>query len=75
MVGDPVIETKHQIEVIINLVIDDAFDIRINADELRSLHHLHRLVDQMHAPIVHHAAAIFFVQMPFMDASVRCMQS
>ena len=74
MGGYTVIHFQNDLKVVINFLMQYIFDVCINGFDFGIRHHKQDLVDQMHTPVVDHAAAVFFIQMPFVHVSVAGMQ-
>ena len=58
------------LKVVVNLFMEYVLDIRINGFHLHAGHHEQDLINEVDSPVIYHAAAIFFIDMPFMHIPV-----
>ena len=64
-------ETHHELDVVVHLGREDAQQMRVHADDLLVRKQLHHLIEQMHAPVQQHAAAIELVSAPAVHGLAR----
>jgi hypothetical protein len=60
MGGYTVIHFQNDLKVVINFLMQYIFDVCINGFDFGIRHHKQDLVDQMHTPVVDHAAAVAY---------------
>ena len=72
--GYAVIEAHHDLEVIVNFLVDDVADVGKYGSELRSGEHPAELIQKVHTPVVQHSAAFTDEDMPVVHVSVKAVE-
>ena len=68
------VKTEHDVEIVIDFLIDDIAQVRKDLSHLAGNHPEH-LVDEVDSPVIEHPAALIHEYMPVMHISVKAVES
>ena len=73
--GEVALKVQIQLEAVVHLVVGDVVATAVKAFHLAVVHDAHHLVDQMHAPVKNHTAAVLLVTSPVTGNTTGALDS